>query len=151
MIVSCTPGIYGWWLKIFSQCRIYSSIRSISSPRSIYSSKKLSGCDSNEDKNTPGKMTKNSGIILYQKLSHHLLSNLYLKKPREMTDLRFQYLHPVRKQYRTGEIAMKMDIGCKNTDGNRLMSEPIAQRRTDPDNYEFLRDIELHELGSRKR
>ncbi|KAL7939324.1 hypothetical protein V8C35DRAFT_286330 [Trichoderma chlorosporum] len=32
--VSCAPGIYTWWLKIFSQSRLYSSIRSLSLLRS---------------------------------------------------------------------------------------------------------------------
>ncbi|PTB37636.1 uncharacterized protein TrAFT101_005486 [Trichoderma asperellum] len=30
IIVSCAPGVYSWWLKIFSQSRLYSSLRSMS-------------------------------------------------------------------------------------------------------------------------
>ncbi|KAL6876962.1 hypothetical protein J3F83DRAFT_431474 [Trichoderma novae-zelandiae] len=37
IIVSCAPGIYAWWLKIFSQSWLYASIRSMSLLRSRHS------------------------------------------------------------------------------------------------------------------
>ncbi|KAF3056812.1 hypothetical protein CFAM422_012615 [Trichoderma lentiforme] len=53
IIVSCTPGIYAWWLKIFSQSRLYSSIRSMSLLRSRHSSSRSRGYITKEGKETP--------------------------------------------------------------------------------------------------
>lgn len=53
IIVSCAPGIYAWWLKIFSQSRLYSSIRSMSLLRSKSSSAGSRGYDTTEGKDTP--------------------------------------------------------------------------------------------------
>jgi hypothetical protein len=53
IIVSCAPGIYGWWLKIFSQSKLYFSIRSMSLLRPRNSSAASRNYCSKEGENVP--------------------------------------------------------------------------------------------------